>query len=250
MHYKAQVSNDTLAWQDVGWPSIFTGSMSSMQVEGRFPQMYPARYVKLVVMSWGAWLSVRAGAILCEDTDSLEERTEAQGSAPELDTCNYIQYSPPERFRTYSSVKDDDCPGEGHATSMLSSYQAWSASTDQSSPGEEYIIMDMGQDAWIVGILTQARADKPWELIDEYGVEYMVDGGDDWTTVDKTFQGSQMFFMPKVDMLPSMVKARYVKVFINKFTAWPSVRAGLMACEPMDEPAQPWTMSLLTSANE
>jgi len=235
--YTCQVSNSTDGpWHDVGMPTWhFSGSVSRRQKEGRFPAMTVARYVKILPQTWGAWISMRAGLRICEDAEHVISMAKAEPgvTAPAWNECTYMNFNPPERFRTYSSIYNDDCPGTGHGASMLNSVQAWSSKwlADGS-----WITVDLGVVTWAIGVITQSRADRPWELVDHFNMHYSEDGSS-WYLIQKVFVASDKHKWLKVDLFPEMIKARYLKFVIRTWKYWISLRTAILLCGHTPKPA-------------
>jgi len=217
-----QYSTDGSTWQEVA--GTFAGSTAVSKLEAKFPLVIAARYLKLVAQSWNAWISMRAGTLLCTPP------------------CLTATFNPGEASRTYSSVHNDDAPGVGHAQSMLDSTQGWSAKQCQVG---EWMIMDVGHVAWIKGVITQARADLTWEYVTSFTVQHSSDFSD-WDAMSGTFTGSST-----VDKLeakfPAMVRARYVKLVVQSWVNWVSMRAGILACES-DDTAPETTIQVTTTS--
>ena len=85
--------------------------------------------------------------------------------------------NPPEEFRTYSSVWDDDPTGTAHATSMIGSGLGWASGVFRIG---EWMEIDLGSPHEVLGVVTQARAyaasSGDPQSVNQYEVHYSVDG--------------------------------------------------------------------------
>jgi len=223
--FTCEVSKDGKSWEEV--EGKFIGSARTSPVESQFPKAFDARYVKIVVQQWNAHVSMRAGAILCEQQDEMLKRIETK-KMPKEEDCSWVRLNPPETARTYSSTFWDDAPGTGHAESMLDSAQAWTAAEDKVG---EYMIMDLGAEVVVRGVLTQARMDRPWEYVRKYTVEYSTDGST-WEEEGELLTSSNSYERMKEGKFSELIKARYLKLVIKKWKKRISMRAGAMVCAP------------------
>merc|ERR1712054_333275 len=146
--YTVKTSVDGFIFTDV--PGTYSGQQGDEHKAAIFPSAVRARYVKLVVVSWNAHCSMRAGVILGSgECDAKPE--------PE---CTNSEDNMPEASRTYSSVWNSDATGSGHARSTLDSAQAWSAQTNQAG---EWMMIDLGTVHTVTGVTTQGRAASQWD---------------------------------------------------------------------------------------
>jgi len=91
------------------------------------------------------------------------------------------------------------------------------------------MILDMGEVTHVGGVVTQARADQPWQYVKTFTVQYSSDGST-WQDVGGTFAGSSSV-SKLVQLFPSVVQARYVKLVIQSWHYWISMRAGAIVCK-------------------
>jgi len=213
--FTVQYSIDGSSWQDI--PGTFKGG--SQEVKGIFPKMVEAHYLKLAIKSWSSWISMRAGALLCN---------KAAPTAPKF-ACNSILFNPTESDRSYSSVYQNEAPGIGHARSMLDSPQGWSAAVKAAG---EYMIMDMKEIALISGVVVQGRKDKPWEFVRRFEVQYSLDGST-WLNVSQTFFFAHKPYRHMIRRwtFKELVKARFLKLVALSWNSWVSMRAGVFLCD-------------------
>ena len=161
--------------------------------EGRMPDLAAALLVKQAAGALAAGAPLRANSSppplssRCGCAAGLAERD--QGDGPPFD----LRTNPPEEARSYSSVFAGNSPGTGHARSMLSSAQAWSA---QHNNQDQWVIIDLGERMSVQGIIVSGRhevchgqkvtrvrvevadgADGPWTECGEH--ECRVDKHDD-----------------------------------------------------------------------
>jgi len=134
--------------------------------------------------------------------------------------------NPPEQSRTYSSVFNNG----NHKRSMINSPQAWSAG--RLSPGE-WMVIDLGKEAIIAGVATQAR-NQP-ELV-KNGHQEVTKIRVEYSSDKSTYTTIQDFnITPFVDAavitrseFPTEVTARYIKITILAYNHHPSMRAGII----------------------
>jgi len=232
---QVEISMDNISYESVGKAKGgFT--MYSQTNRADLSTERLARYVKLKVEKFNAWCSMRAGVIMKETTPNVLTRITARSSSPPSKKhCRDIQYDPCEQARTYSSVFFNDAIGTGHAQSSLASTQAWSAATQKAG---EYVIMDIGAEAWLSGVITMGRADEGWEYSKTITIETSLDGNS-FTAVEdgKEFAASRAPDRRKFVWLTKIIKARYVKVIIQTWQEWPSIKTGVILCgEDLPEP--------------
>jgi len=209
-----------------------TAGPPSSRMDAASSATVDARYLKLLITSWHAWISLRAAAIICEPPRRIMERIKVNVGVPvpSVHTCSIVTFNPDESHRSYSSVYQNDAPGTGHRRSMLDSPQAWSAAR---AVAGEYMIMDMGEVALIRGLITQGRGDhKSWEYVKRFQVALSVDGST-WEYLHERFKG---ILKPYHRVLgrwrfPDLVQARYLKLTVLSWNAWVSMRAGAFVCD-------------------
>jgi len=226
--FTCEVSKDGKMWEEV--EGKFIGSALSAPLEAVFPRPVEGQYVKIVVQQWNAHISLRAGAILCEDSAIMMKRVQMAENAeiPKEETCSWVRLNPAETQRNYSSVAWDDGPGEGHAQSMLDSAQAWTAKVNKEG---EYMTMDLGAEVAIRGVLTQARMDRPWEYVRKYTVEYSSDGIL-WTDEGELLTSSNSYERQMEGKFSKLIQARFLKLVVKKWNTKISMRAGAVVCAP------------------
>ena len=120
---------------------------------------------------------------------------------------------------------------------MINSPQAWSAG--RLSPGE-WMVIDLGKEAIIAGVATQAR-NQP-ELL-KSGHQEPTKIRVEYSSDKSTYTTIQDFnITPFVDAavitrseFPTEVTARYIKITILAYLHHPSMRAGIILSERNDE---------------
>jgi len=135
--------------------------------------------------------------------------------------------NPPEHSRTYSSVYANDA---GHKRSMINSAQAWSAGSKKTG---DWMVIDLGKEAIIAGVATQAR-NQP-ELV-KNGHQEVTKIRVEYSSDKSTYTTIQDFnITPFVDAavitrseFPTEVTARYIKITILAYNHHPSMRAGII----------------------
>ena len=138
--------------------------------------------------------------------------------------------NPPERDRTYSSTYDNDAPGTGFSRSMLNSPQAWSAATVEQDG--EWMQINAESATAVFGVRSQPRVQYD-EKVTAFTVQYSVDdfmwsdvdGGATFTVTSGNFDA--LFATP--------VTAQYIRITVQDFVTWPSMRAGLLVYLTMEE---------------
>mmetsp|Transcript_163469 Transcript_163469/g.313944 ORF Transcript_163469/g.313944 Transcript_163469/m.313944 type:complete len:652 (-) Transcript_163469:144-2099(-) len=146
-----------------------------------------------------------------------------------LQACASLTLNPDVASRTYSSVYTD-ATGVAHDNSTLDSSNAWSANAGaEQKAGDSWMTMDVGRKTQITGVVTRARADKEWEYVKNFTVQYSSDASA-WEDVPGVFTGSSTS-ESSIATFPSTVEARYVKVVVQSFSIWISLRAGVVVCK-------------------
>ena len=142
-----------------------------------------------------------------------------------------IRAKVPENKRTYSSIYGDDAIGRGHARSTINSKQAWSAKTNKAG---EWIQLDLGQERMVAGTVIQARK-APWnfQYVTEYTVSTSLDGKS-WTAVPGTYGGDKTTTKENKFSNGALVRARYVRMIVNKWSSHISLRADVLISEGGD----------------
>ena len=155
--------------------------------------------------------------------------------------CRNLRYpntwspiNPEECNRTYSSVWVNDACGVGYAQSMLDSDMAWSSGTIE---GDIWMTIDAGGSVMDVhGVRVQKRKDAPDQYVTQFTVQHSTDGAS-FSDVD----GGAVFDGPTVangadDYIDAEfaapVSARYIRITVQEYNSFPSMRAGLLASVP------------------
>ena len=142
-----------------------------------------------------------------------------------------IRAKVPENKRTYSSVWNEDAIGTGHARSVIDSAQAWSAKTNKAG---EWIQLDLGQERMVAGTVIQARrAPYNFQHVTEYTVSTSLDGKS-WTAVPGTYDGDGTETKEHKFSNGALVRARYVRMIVSKWSRHISLRADVLISEGGD----------------
>ena len=181
------------------------------------------------------------------DFDALLKEAKSKGELAQMIQETFVHdrsvLNPPERDRTYSSTKDNDAPGTGSSRSMLNSPQAWSAETAEQAT--EWMQIYAGGATAVFGVRNQPRVQYD-EKVKAFTVQYSaddfmwsdVDGGAIFTSTSGNFDA--LFAMP--------VTAQYIRITVQGFVKWPSMRAGLLVHLTTEEKeakdAEAWTEAL------
>jgi allantoicase len=235
-----------------------------------FMEPVVARYIKIVVWGWLWHVSARAGVLIYEPaatgstvctncpagtysgaaaftvcTSCEAGLYSASSSSTVCASCAAGKYSagavltrnPPEASRTYSSVWGNDAIGTGNAQSMLDSQQAWSAAS--SSPGSQWMQIDLGVATRVHGVVIQARHDVH-QYVTEVEVQHSLDPNSGFSSVQSQANGGVRFFPPatysnkqKSELIfMEPVVARYIKIVVWGWLGHVSARAGVLIYEP------------------
>lgn len=225
--YRASWSNDNITYFEIDQNFNYMQQSGRFKYEQLFPSPVRARYLKIKVTKYTNWPSMRVGAILYESTGKMMERVFDDGTRSWNDPpkrCATIYYDPCEAARSYSSVYMDEAPGTGRARSMLSSPASWSAKTEKKG---HYMIMDLGQLVWAQGVITTGSADEAYKFATEFSIEVSLNG--------KKWYGNHVCpsgdYEKKMECLWTQpARVRYIKLVIQKWQEWPSIRAGVILC--------------------
>ena len=115
-----------------------------------------------------------------------------------------------------SQFAESDC-----TLPALDSLGAWCASTN--TLGSQFLIMDLGSEYSVVGVITQGRADLG-EWVTAYQVYYSP-GDSGWTT-GGTFNANSDESTKVTNIVG--FSARYVKVLPTAFSGWIALRANVI----------------------
>ena len=134
--------------------------------------------------------------------------------------------NPPEVSREYSSVWAN---APAYARSMLDSPQAWSAGQPEKG---QWMQIDLGNTSCVSGVVTQGRAaTNNYQRVTFYKIVHSVD--------NKTF--TELPFIFSANLNPNShadtkvvnrfgpVQARFVRVVVQEWNNYPSMRAGVIA---------------------
>jgi surface protein len=188
---------------------VFEGNtIRDEQVMVEFPEPVEARFVRLEVVAWNEYCAMRA-ALVYKPKDG--ER---------------FVFNPEENARTYSSVHGNQKPGTGHARSTLNSDQAWSAGGR--NPGE-WMTMDSGAVQTIAGVAVQSRRNSD-QMIRTFKVLVSNASSTDFTYVDdgRLFVGNSVREVVENVKFADPVSARYVRIEVQTYNQYPSMRAGIL----------------------
>ena len=133
--------------------------------------------------------------------------------------------NPAEAKRSYSSVRDNDAIGTGHAQSMLNSARAWNTAANAV---DQWMQIDLGTLMFVTGIVTQGREPPYAQWVTGYTISTSTDGST-WTPVN----GGQQFsgnidHSTLVQHMFSSVTARYVRFYVKTWHSQISMRAGVV----------------------
>jgi len=148
--------------------------------------------------------------------------------------CQVVKViDPPESARGYSSVWAGQAVGTGHARSMLSSPQAWSAGVNRAN---EWMQIDLGEVSCVAGVVTKARGDGRYQhqRVNKYKVAHSRDGHL-WYQLAEVFNGNgaQNTYAKRNVAVQSVFQAgpqhaRYIRILAQEWSGHISMRAGLL----------------------
>ena len=227
--FSVQHSVDGSTWDDVegedAGGAIFLSS--SGNVDALFVMPVTAQYIRITVLAWNMLPSMRAGLLvtpavaLIKQAEVLKKEAVAICDTPE----SYRSVlDPPEINRTYSSIYSNSAIGTSHARSMLSSPQAWSASS-----AATVIWMQINAESAmpVFGVRIKARANSYTDqYVSSITVQHSADGST-WSNVDggATFTGASGNFDA---LFATPVVAQHIRVTVGDWSSHPSMRAGLL----------------------
>ena len=135
-----------------------------------------------------------------------------------------------EYTRTYSSTYNNDRRGNGHARSTINSPQAWSLHiNDRNYNRGRWMIIDMGKEKKIGGIIVQSRGDgASVQYVTRLDVYIGYDIKGPWTLVMKDAKAISKPLETKELYFNGLKSARYVKIVIKKWNSYPSLRADVL----------------------
>lgn len=165
-----------------------------------------ARYVRIVAQEFFGRASLRVDALTCQAD------------------CQGIEVNPAEDKRLYSSTFGGSSGSS--AKSELGSESAWSAETSQAG---EWMQMDLEAETDVVGVVVQGHANaEKW--VSKYSLQYSVDG-QAFTKIPGIWEYNGKIDAKSKAILPSTVRARYVRVVAEAWNGQISLRAGVLACQ-------------------
>jgi len=87
--------------------------------------------------------------------------------------------------------------------------------------------IDLGDETIVAGVVTQGRSESTQGMT-EFAVKYSMDNMD-WSDINSDLQGSTSG-EHLTQEFPSMVMARYIRIFPQNWEGHISMRAGLLVC--------------------
>ena len=146
-----------------------------------------------------------------------------------MDACpDVATESPAYSDSSASSVYSNNAIGVSHGTGRLDSAQAWSAIRSRAG---EWWQMDLGSVKRIEGVVTQGRAGDG-QYVKSYKVVVSTDSST-WMDVDggTVFAANSAANNVKVEnKFGSPVAARYVRIVVQTWQSWLSMRAAVLVC--------------------
>ena len=138
--------------------------------------------------------------------------------------CNAdMLMNPPESSRAYSSV------WEHLSRSMLNSNIGWSA---QEATAGQWMQIDLGRNMEVSGLMIQGRADYPQQWVSKIKVQYFTQRLKAAWVPEKNEMETAEFLIPNTSSNSicfdhRFVFARYLRIFVQEWNEWPSMRAGV-----------------------
>ncbi|CAJ1395034.1 unnamed protein product [Effrenium voratum] len=164
---------------------------------------------------------------LYEQCTELEDRPSATAIIEKIEhDCSNAVQDIGERQRTYSSVWNNNEPGQGHARSMMGSLLAWCSRTNVDG---SWMQIDLGIVASVTGVVTKGRVDRG-QWVTAYSVQTSTDGkrfidapGGTGGNLDQHSENEVYFTFP--------VEARYVRIVAHAWHSHISMRASVILCQ-------------------
>ena len=125
----------------------------------------------------------------------------------------------------------------GTEESMLNGQRAWAADTILSDD-DEWIQVDLGTVRNIQAVLTQGQGNSAvsgTEYVSSYKLSVSVNGNS-WSYVineassSLIFQGNTNTYTVRRNDLPDGTTARFVKLYVQQYVTWPSLRWEILGC--------------------
>ena len=151
------------------------------------------------------------------------ESTKACGST--------IVFNVPFKGHKYSSVWGGSAVGTGWATGRLNNGAGWiSGNANTGAQNGAYIQLDAGKVQSIAGVVTQGSATgwftRSFTIV-------VSDDGASWQQVacGQVFEANTDWNSKVENLFPAPIRTRYVKLIVEEYAGYPSMRAALLTCE-------------------
>lgn len=216
-------------------PKVFPGNFdSSSEVRHVFEKSFEARVVRIQPLSWEGHVSLRWDLLGCiyEGEARMLTIFPTVTPTPSVEVCQdpmglengLISDSQLSASSTYDSSLS---PTNGR----LGSDVAWAAAI---LSDDQYLQIDFMEPRNIAGVVTKGREDVP-QWVTSYNVAYSNDGVTWNKIVDDT--GDVKNFPANYDqdsvvtnMLPSIVRTRYLRIIPKSWKNWISMQAEILGC--------------------
>ena len=139
--------------------------------------------------------------------------------------------SPAYDFIRYSSVWAYDRVGYRHGRGRLNSPQAWSV---QWGTGKgEWMQIDLQEKVAVSGVVTQGRYEWWYaQWVTQFKVMTSLDLKKwEWVECGRVFEGNRDASTKVHNVFETPVYARYVRIIVERWQNWPSMRAGVLVCD-------------------
>ena len=142
-----------------------------------------------------------------------------------------IIYNPPYSKHRYSKVWANDKVGYRYGRGRLDSHEAFIPPTATAGyDSGEWMQMDSGEKQSIAGVVIQGRRNANQFM--RTMLVRVSDDGTKWADVEcgRAFEANVNHHEKRSVFFSNPVVARYVRIYVDTYTGWPSFRAGLILC--------------------
>ena len=166
------------------------------------------------------------------DDDEVADISGCRLQKPAKVKCDETsRVSPAYEFIKYSSVWANDRVGYGHGRGRLNSPQAWSVAWGTGKG--EWMQIDLQERLAISGVVTQGRVQQRYrQWVTQFKVMTSEDGKKwDWVECGRVWEGNRDANTKVYNTFEAPIYARFVRFVVEKWSNWPSMRAGVLMCD-------------------
>ena len=142
-----------------------------------------------------------------------------------LDDYNIVIGNHPENTRSYSSRWKNKA---WFAQSTLNSRTCWVMTSKDISRRDGWMIIDMGKQKNIAGVIIRNRHDVPLQYVTKLDVYVSVNKQGPWIKKIDNGQGVKIIDEPTRILFTKQIEARYVKLVPKKWNRYPSIRVDVL----------------------